>query len=71
MIIFTKDNIIDTKGFTNIRFHLYNDNEYAITCQTSILSLIWQGKDKEKGKEIFNKIKIVVVNELEFLVIEE
>ena len=70
MIIFTENNIINTEGFTNFRFFKYNDEEWAITCQTSVLNLIWKGKDKEKGKEIFDKIKVAIFNEKKVLVLK-
>jgi len=71
MIIFTENSIINTEGFTNFRFYKHNDEEWYITCQTSILSLIWKGKNKDKGEEIFDKIKVAMLNKAEFFVVKE
>lgn len=71
MIIFTKDNIINTEGFKNFRFYKYNDEEWHITCLTSVYEIIWEGRDKSVGEKIFDKIKVAVFNKAEIFVVKE
>lgn len=71
MIIFTENSIINTEGFKNFRFYKHNDEEWHITCLASVYEIIWKGKDKSVGEEIFNKIKLAILNKAGFFVVKE